>query len=373
MFQIDTQNRFEREYRTVTSLAVKRSSTHTSLSLVPRRQAVRSWAVKKALTEIRPGVPPTPFRGRWATPLPQFGADENVRDGLVRLSGELIRNALARIESSGSNRANDLHQVRVTAKRLRASLRLVRPVIGNAFFRQENRRLKKVADCLALFRDATVFRQTLVGLSASLSTRQDKKAFASVLRRLDGRGPAAGQFRIQRETAMNEAARDLLETGDSFQNMLIAAEEWEAIGPGLHDVYGKARRRMLRAIERDTEHGFHNWRKQVKYLCYQLQMVQRAWPGRLGTMVKQLNRLQDTLGKVHDLAVLGNLLVKSPQQYGGRQAVKRVAARLERKCGRLREQSEALGKEIFRDKPGKFLAKLNRRWTAWRGDGEFRE
>ena len=53
----------------------------------------------------------------------------------------------------------------------------------------------------------------------------------------------------------------------------------------------------------------------MKYFYYQLQMLQPIWPKRLGAMVKQLKKLEDKLGKDHDLAVLGNILAEQPEQF----------------------------------------------------------
>jgi len=293
-------------------------------------------------------------------------ADESVRDGIVRLSDEMIQCALARIARTERNRAGDLHQVRVTVKRLRALLRLVRPVTADGYFRRENRRLKRIADRLARFRDTTVSRWTLAKLAATLSDQQDQKAFIRLLKRLVKHGPARGRFTTEREAALAEAAQELREANHSFQSILIPADEWEAIEPGLRKTYRWARHLMLQAIRRDTEEAFHEWRKHVKYLYYQLQTVQPVWPGRLGPMGKQLKKLEDKLGKGHDLAVLEQALMELPERYGRRPAVKRVVCCLQRQCKKLREQSEALGRKIFDEKPDRLLARLNKRWTAWR-------
>ena len=70
-------------------------------------------------------------------------ADEPLRAGLLRVADGLIQNALDRIRYPTSDRGEDVHLVRVTIKRLRAMLRLVRPVISKAVFDREYLRLKK--------------------------------------------------------------------------------------------------------------------------------------------------------------------------------------------------------------------------------------
>jgi hypothetical protein len=56
-------------------------------------------------------------------------ADEPLRAGLLRVADNLVKNAIERIRNPTSDRVEDLHFVRVTIKRLRAILRLIRPAI----------------------------------------------------------------------------------------------------------------------------------------------------------------------------------------------------------------------------------------------------
>jgi CHAD domain-containing protein len=294
-----------------------------------------------------------------------------VRDELARISSDLIQRALARIECAGRNRAEDLHQVRATIKRLRALLRLARPVMSESFYDRENRRLKTVADRLAFFRDTTVSRQTLAHLAGRVADKRSETTFDRVLAGLVEHSPDPNRFRARREQALRYAASSLAESKHSFENMLIPAEDWQALGPGLQKVYGRARNRMLRALTYETPETFHDWRKQVKYLYYQLQMLESISRRRLEAMVSRLRKLEDKLGEDHDLTVLERLLCEGRDQYGGKRAVKCVVAALARQSRRLRKETTAMGKEIFREKPRKFVDKLGKRWNVWRGSANF--
>jgi len=308
-----------------------------------------------------------PLHGTSVKSLLQFRVDESVRDGLARIAGELIQRALARIECPGKNRAEDLHQVRVTIKRLRALLRLARPVMSEAFCDRENGRLKAVADRLAFFRDTTVSRQTLATLAKRVTDKRSEAAFNLVLARFVELSPDPGRFRVRREQALMHSAVTLAESKQSFESMLIPAEDWQALGPGLQKVYGRARSRMLRALTYQTPETFHEWRKQVKYLYYQLQTLESTSPKRIEAMVGRLRKLEDKLGEDHDLDVLEKLLSEGREQYGGKRSVKCVVAALVRQSRRLKKETEAMGKAIFREKPRKFADKLGKRWTVWRG------
>jgi CHAD domain-containing protein len=296
----------------------------------------------------------------------QFDSAETLCGGFARVCDELIRKALALIACPSRNRAEDLHQVRVSIKRLRALLRLARSMISKKIFERENARLRKAADRLSVFRDPTVSRQILEKMIKRLSDEDSRTAFRAVLAAFVRERPRQAQFRTEREEVMREAGRSLKRTGLAFQSLLILADEWSAIEKGLKIVYRAARNRMLRALATGSDEEFHNWRKQTKYLYYQLQTIEPVWPKRLGRTIKRLRKLEDQLGVDHDLSVLKRLLIASPEKYGGTGAVERVVACLDEQSGILREECESSGQKLFSEKPRKFARKLAHHWSAWR-------
>jgi len=78
-----------------------------------------------------------------------FCRNESVSAGLRRIVDELIKSAIACIKQPSTDREEDLHQVRLAIKRLRAILRLLRPLVSKTFFKRENARLRSAARRLA--------------------------------------------------------------------------------------------------------------------------------------------------------------------------------------------------------------------------------
>jgi CHAD domain-containing protein len=127
---------------------------------------------------------------------------------------------------------------------------------------------------------------------------------------------------------------------------------WKTIEPGLKKLYRQNRTWMKRALSSDKDEDFHEWRKGVKYYFYLLKMLTPMWPSRLRKTVKDLDCLQDKLGKDHDLAVLKSFLVK--------------------RSAKFRKQSMALGKILFDDKPGHWMKALRKRWEDWQSSPKVR-
>jgi CHAD domain-containing protein len=287
-------------------------------------------------------------------------ADEPLRAGLLRIADGLIQNAADRIRYPTSDRGGDVHLLRVTIKRLRALLRLIRPVISERVFARENTRLRKAAWRLSLARDSDVARQTLAMLS--VSNDRERAAVASALAGFSEHDESRREIS---ETA-NEIELDLEQTRMALHQIRITGHEWEAIGPGIEDVYRQCRKRMRGALGQGDDEAFHKWRIRVKNLYYELQTLQPVWPERLVKMVADLQQLEDKIGADHDLVVLKRSLLETPDAFGGIKAVEHVVGLVNEKSKQLRRETEPLGEAIFDQTSRRFVRELSQYWSKWR-------
>jgi hypothetical protein len=63
---------------------------------------------------------------------------------------------------------------------------------------------------------------------------------------------------------MNEIELDLEQNRLELHQIRISGPEWEAIGPGLKDVYRQCCKRMRCALGQGDDEAFHKWRIRVK-------------------------------------------------------------------------------------------------------------
>ena len=300
-----------------------------------------------------------------------FCRNESVSAGLRRIVDELIKRAIACIKEPSTERDEDLHQVRLAIKRLRAVLRVLRPVVSKTFFKRENTRLRSAARRLAHLRDLAVARRTLEQVTDKLESHSQEAAVQEVFEAFLAQTPASSHYEEDRETALRLAARALVQTRHAFQVLPLPERGWK-IEPGLKKLYRQNRTWMKCASSSDKDEDFHEWRKRVKYDFYLLKMLTPMWPNRLGKTVKCLDCLQDKLGKDHDLAVLKSFLVKHLSNLGDRTPVGEVVQYLKKWSVKLRKQSIALGKILFEDKPGYWMKALRKRWEDWQSSQKVR-
>lgn len=100
---------------------------------------------------------------------------------------------------------------------------------------------------------------------------------------------------------------EVLRICDGAPSQLIAA--------GLRVSYQRGRRAMERAYHKPEATAFHEWRKHVKDLGYQMQILRDLWPSVSKRVQGELDTLGDLLGKEHDLTVMRDAILKNA--HGG--------------------------------------------------------
>src|SRR5262249_44390377 len=141
--------------------------------------------------------------------------------------------------------------------------------------------------------------------------------------------------------------------------------KWTSVGEGLEDVYRRARDAHGDATADPTIEKLHEWRKQTKYLRYQLEMLRPLWPERMEELVNEADRMGELLGDVHDLAMLRQMLTEDPERYGEEGDREVLLALIDRRRAELEQEAMLLGRRFFQDRPRDFAGRLRGYWKAW--------
>lgn len=290
---------------------------------------------------------------------------ESVRSGLLRISRRQVTVALQRIEHpKKADRTEDIHQVRVHCKRLRALLRLLKPVTNVEAIKRENTRLRDVGHSLAGFRDTFVAGQTFQRVFEDAAPRQMKDAA-----RLLGVKPHTAKSKEDLAAALKIAAKSLRRTADEIRRLPIPARGWAAIAPGLEKSYRRARADYKKCAKRGAGHlgdCFHDWRKCVKDLGYQLELLANLPVSEIQRLRKDFRRLGSLLGDDHDYLVFAARVREREAHYEDLANFRPVRKRLRRRLKALRAKEFALAKTMFADKPGIWITRLYDHWRKWK-------
>lgn len=270
-------------------------------------------------------------------------ANARAGSGITQRVGREIERALEHLE--GGRESEAVHEVRKCFKKVRAGLRLLRDGLGDDVYRRENGCFRDAARRLTEVRDADILVETWDEVARKLADRIEPGAAAAVRAAL-----VANRQEVARRVLGDErafaAVRDVATRALArLQEWRIAGDDEAALARGLARVYRAGRRALSLAEERPSVEALHEWRKQVKYVRYQRQLLGRAWGP--AVWADQLRELSRRLGEDHDLAILRRTLAADPRTYGGHATLKGVLAAVDGRREELERQAFALGRQLY--------------------------
>ena len=268
-----------------------------------------------------------------------------------------------------------VHELRKLLKRLRAIVRLLREELGAKRFDREDAALRNCARRLAGARDAEV----MVGTLDALLQRDPKLAGNRSNKRDGGVAALRAQLIAERDAASAgggpELHRAVVADLRAIRERVAAWELRERpedparlLAPGVERLYRDGRRRMRRARRRGDFESMHTWRKRVKALRYAAETLDRGGESRdtksaqrLHRLARRADRLGETLGEEHDLALLARVVRKRSKLFAGeRKQRKRLLKAIARRRRSLRKRALREGKRLYRRKPKAFVRRLRK-------------
>lgn len=252
-----------------------------------------------------------------------------------------------------------VHQIRKRSKKLRALLRLVRPVAPE-LYRTENPRIRDLARDLAGPREVAASVGALELVAEAPDDGLPADAVTAVLEGLAGTEGDGADVGVALEGARIEltALRSRIETDWTLPEDIHGAD---AFVPGFRRSYARGRDAFEVALDEPSTEALHEWRKRVKDHWYHCRLLRDLWRPVLGARVAELDDLTDLLGDDHDLAALRTSLHADPDRFGGEVVVATTTALLDRRRATFQRRATALGRRVYADRP-KAIARRVTRW-----------
>lgn len=223
---------------------------------------------------------------------------ETPGEGLSRVIREQVEKLSAECAEAQQETAAFAHKARVRCKRIRAALRLAKPLMKGKVFARENRWWRDQARLLSDLRDASARIEALETLRPFLVTRIG----ADVTRRLEER------FQKQRGTVeAGEAITAFIAGLEAHADDLVPNLERgdrKDLAAALGETYRMARKSMRDALDSEAPELLHEWRKQAKYHALQARLMRQQFPDALDRRVAGVRDLAELLGEVQDIEVV---------------------------------------------------------------------
>jgi CHAD domain-containing protein len=249
-----------------------------------------------------------------------------------------------------------VHNARKCIKKTRAMLRLLRDVLTEQTYRRENTALRNAARPLSATRDAKVLIDALDALVAKQVVSQRS---VGTLRTALLNDRARLQRRVASRRRMARSRQALRTVHTRAARWPLARDDGLLLIHALRRTYKRARRDMSDARDEPTAENLHEWRRQVKYLWHEMQMLEPLRPGEVGELANQLHKLSDHLGDDHDLAVLCEKVAAHPATMT-KAAARKVRDCIDEQRAALQAKAFSLGKRVFADSPTEFAQRFAR-------------
>ena len=269
--------------------------------------------------------------------------------------------AISELHTVGDPESDEaVHDARRRVKKIRAMIRLVRPVLDKTY-RAVDRDLREVSRMLAPVADGQGVIETLNAIAHRyrrvLPPRTIEAAREGLTRRsrqTDERARAEGVVHIAADTLRGEQER--------VTQWRVAGDGFRAISPGLHESYRRARHMMIVAWSRPTASHYHRWRRFVKDHWFHVRLLENRCGHDLLPYERRLEALDGVLGEYHNVVLLREVLVTD--RFVSREETARclrVVAQYQRV---LRRHAEALGLRIYSERPRRFVRRVRSLWRS---------
>jgi CHAD domain-containing protein len=322
---------------------------------------------------------------------------EELAAGMRRMALGQLELAIEQLEGAGTTLpvADAVHETRKALKRLRALLALVEDDIGDEQCARERVILRDAGRLLSHARDAEVRLDML----DALIERAPRK-----LRQRRGVVRLRAQLAAERDSAVEHALSPRIR-----EQLLLALRQMHArvrswplhggaglatVEPALRRRYRRGRRAMPHKVrgERKRSRAFHEWRKRVKDLRYEAEIIDRSRaPGfspvpvprprrqrraserddYIRRVARRADELGELLGEEHDLGVLaarlrgegGGAHAETPLGHRTRRALLKLIAK---RRTQIRREALRLGERLYRRGPTPYLERVRRSFARAR-------
>jgi CHAD domain-containing protein len=293
---------------------------------------------------------------------------EEVGKAVRRIVREQLRSAIRVARNRKLGQEQRVHEVRTRLKRSRAALALIRREVGDKAER-DDRRLRDAGRLLARPRDLAVQAHTFRVLGSRLQSELPPRLLARL---------SAAERQIRRALEPEDVERDLKQAARALRRLRRDLSKWglcggrHAIGESVTRTYRRGLAELEAARERPTPERFHDWRKRVKALAYELRIIAAAVPELTTTLMPKIDRLGEILGQVHDLDCVKATAELHPRWFGRAADGEAVLAAVDERRAQLENEALALAGSVFAGRARDVRSLIKNGWKLWR-KGPFAE
>jgi CHAD domain-containing protein len=274
-----------------------------------------------------------------------------LREGLLRAFRSILGVTRRAAAAALDHPIEAVHEYRKSIRRARALVELLRPSFGKAAADGLILRLKEAFAKTGSLRDSDI-------LISALNFLGDPDSTTDALRLMLETDLATRPSPASTAELLKSGASDLRSLAKVFDVVLPADDSIRELQEGLARSQRRTREALSRTVEDFSEENFHRWRRRLKELRYQVELLASGGSRPLRTREKSLARLAQDVGKVTDLFVLRcQVESRAAELPGAAELSDRIRQRAEERARALLSR----GSELFAEPPREFADRFSPR------------
>lgn len=116
-------------------------------------------------------------------------------------------------------------------------------------------------------------------------------------------------------------------------------------------------------VHKESADDIHEFRKKVKYLRYQVVLLNRLWPPVMETLEKELHHLTDYCGELNDLKNLQQAIRRKGSSLSEKEK-KNIGFLIDNRREYLTDQAIKLERKIYAESPAAFCDRMGSYWES---------
>ncbi len=291
----------------------------------------------------------------------QLRPQKSTAKELRRLARTELASARDALIQGNPPREEAIHSARKRVKKARTILGLIEADDGRGLA-DSPERLRTVNRTLSCLRDADAIIETFDKLKRDHPELFSEHVYARVRCQLVSRRHSLVRA-PSLDVSWKRAARQLRQLTKSAKRWRPAHDGFDALAPGIRKTHRRARKNLARATHQGGAADFHEWRKELKTLWYEVQLV-GGGTAAIARDIRALKSAEVWLGDDHNLVVLCAELSKDPSVCRSELDVQRLQCAVDTSQRRLRRKAITRTRLIFSTKPRDYVRRVERAWQA---------
>jgi CHAD domain-containing protein len=238
----------------------------------------------------------------------------------------------------------------------------VRGSIGGQRYTLENRWFRDVARQLSALRDDQAMLENLDALAEDGLPLPAERLSAWRETLVGRRDRILAEVRAR--DGLRAVSADLHQALERVHSWGFSSTGFDALADGLSRTYHRGRKGLRCAVGSGDTDAFHDWRKRVKYLRHQLQLLAPACPRLLDGHAELLHDLTERLGFDHDLAVLEATTREAGVVEADSPAGRRLHAFIDERRAHNRRALRSPARCAWVEKRSRFVDRVRAYWQA---------